>query len=140
MCLCPHTATPTGWFVLVGSEICYYKSEDDAKVGKQPLGSLECAGANLAKGPGHHITISALSRSLKLRAAGTAAQDMWMQALAPHTVTDVTNRDRNSSVLSTASDRHDSVSVDGSELADHGTQALITGWLEKKVRMQTPFE
>ena len=59
------------WFALVGSQLAYYRSEDDYTKGKAPLGFVECAGAKLflkeVKGTVFRFTILSEARELKLR-------------------------------------------------------------------------
>ena len=131
------------WFVLLDSEVCYYKSEDDAKYGKPPLGALDCTGASIflkeVKGSTFRFTVVALSRELKLRAPTAASYEQWMAALEPHaasvvrdrTVSDATVGDRHSLTSGRVSSSRASLtrlSLSGGVAAAERT----TGYLEKK--------
>ena len=75
------------WFALVGSELRYFKSEDDLAKGKAPAGSIECLGANVSlkkvKGQVFRFTVHTESRELRLRASSHADFHMWNNALSP---------------------------------------------------------
>jgi hypothetical protein len=70
-----------------GSTLFYYKGENDRLEAKDPLGTLECAGATIflkeVKNGQYRFTIQAKSRELKLRAATAGDYDEWMSALSP---------------------------------------------------------
>ena len=74
------------YFVLVGTQLSYYKHEEDHRKAKEPAGSIECAGAELflkeVKGQAFRFTIQAKDRELKLRASPTEFQ-AWASALIP---------------------------------------------------------
>ena len=58
------------WFALVGSELRYFKSEDDLAKGKAPAGSIECLGANVSlkkvKGQVFRFTVHTESREPRI--------------------------------------------------------------------------
>ena len=65
------------YFVLVGTELLYYKHENDHAKGAQPQGSMQCAGAELflkeVTGTTFRFTIQNQERELKLRAPNAGA-------------------------------------------------------------------
>ena len=75
------------WFLLIGSELRYYKADDDHAKGKPALGAIECRGATVGlkavKGVTFRFNVSTASRELKLRAASASDYQMWLNALSP---------------------------------------------------------
>ena len=73
------------WFVLVGSEIRYFKSDEDYNKGKAALGAVECSGASLklkeVQGNSFRFTVLSAARELKLRGP-SSAYHMWNDALS----------------------------------------------------------
>ena len=132
------------WFVLIGTTLRYYKSDEDYRKAKEPAGLIECAGAQLflkeVKGAAFRFTIQASDRELKLRAPNAAAYYAWSDALSPIVAT--TGRDSSVSVDARPSERdapttraHASSSVSGGGAifpSDTDPPPTCAGWLDKK--------
>ncbi len=75
------------WFALIGSQLQYFKSEEELRNGRPALGALECSGATVflkeVKGQTFRFTVRSEERELKLRAATAAEYQSWTRALAP---------------------------------------------------------
>ena len=75
------------WFVLAGSELRYYRSDEEYEKGKLPLGLVECSGAELSlkhvKGQTFRFNVLSASRELKLRAQSPDEYQKWTRALTP---------------------------------------------------------
>ena len=120
------------YFVLVGTQLSYYKHEEDHRKAKEPAGSIECAGAELflkeVKGQAFRFTIQAKDRELKLRAPNASAYHAWSDALTPLVAS--TGRDSSVSVDERgALERTTSVAVPSRET---DAPPSCSGWLEKK--------
>ena len=77
------------FFVLCGTELRYYKTDDEYNKGKAALGSIECTGASFRlKGTvGNAFRFDVITHTRELRLRGpSSAFHMWQDALAPYCV------------------------------------------------------
>ena len=102
------------YFVLSGTQLVYYKGEDDHTKGAAALGGIELPGAELflkeVQGQAFRFTIKSADRELKLRAPNGPAYHNWADAIAP--LVKATGRDSSQSV---ALDRAPSIAFGGRE-------------------------
>lgn len=75
------------WFALEGTVLSYYKSQEDQKKGKTPLGFIDALGAEVflkeVKGVTFRFTVKNATRELKLRASTPSDYHTWSNALQP---------------------------------------------------------
>ena len=75
------------FFLLSGSELRYYNSEDEMFKGR-PLGVIECAGAQLVlkevKGGQYRFSVRTAARELKLRVSSATEYSKWESAIREH--------------------------------------------------------
>ena len=142
------------WFALVGTELSWFKSEQEHADGKAAAGSINCLGSEVflkeVKGNAFRFTVRTAARELKLRAPSAHEYQLWADALSPlagqvgeigrdlsasvDTVRDaassVCSRDAASS--SVASGAGWSGADVASSVASVVPGATVSGWLEKK--------
>ena len=129
------------WFALVGSQLGYYKSEEDFAMGREPLGSIDCAGAEIflkeVKGIAFRFTVRTRNRELKLRAASPTDYHMWSNALTQ--IAQSVGHLHQVGETFIEGDREAISDVEGPLLtaaiaaaAPSTPQPSVTGWLEKK--------
>jgi small GTP-binding protein len=131
------------WFILVGSELRYYKSDADHDQRKAPAGSIECTGSELflkvVQGTSFRFTVKTAERELKLRASSASDYHKWADALTPLMAS--TGRDasvsvdvgRSASASTVTPPSHTEPAAGGAAAAATvSAPVLCEGWLEKK--------